>query len=291
MRCASASTRLHSSRAGRRPASRQPSESTPTSRPWATSGTSVALRPSTEPSPASSRKIGWSACIARATSGSPSMASIRRRPSGARASAPARRRCPVRSRTSSAHESAIRATSSSATSCSASSLACERSSSGAGVGQQPHAGVRGLARAARGLLDLEHALQLALLGHAVGDVARDDRHARVGRPAQAPAGGLDRDARAVGALDLGAERLGRLATLAHARQATRRWVRCARPDPPNCVLYCRTGGACEAGAAATPRGRRRMSWSPDHSRRSTTSTAMTQRRRPSSSAAGGDHLS
>ena len=120
--------RFHSSRAGRRPTSRQPSESTPTSRPWATSGTSVALRPSTEFSPGSSRKIGRSACIARTTSGSPSMASMRRRPSGARASAPARRRRPARSRMSSAHESAMRATSSSATSCSASSLVCERSS-------------------------------------------------------------------------------------------------------------------------------------------------------------------
>ena len=89
----------------------------------------------------------------------------------------------------------------------------------AGVGQQPHAGVRGLARAARGLLDLEHPLQLALLGHTIGDVARDDRHARIRRPAQAPAGGLDRHPRAVRALDLGAKRLGRLAPLAHAGEA------------------------------------------------------------------------
>ena len=96
----------------------------------------------------------------------------------------------------------------------------------AGVGQQPHAGVRGLARAARGLLDLEHPLQLALLRHPIGDVARDDRHARVGRPAQPPARGLDRHARAVGALDLGAKRLGRLAPVAHAGQAPGRPARC-----------------------------------------------------------------
>ena len=87
------------------------------------------------------------------------------------------------------------------------------------VGQQSHAGVRGLARAARGLLDLEHPLQLALLRHALGDVARDDRHTLVRRAAQPPAGGLDRHARAVGALDLGAERLGRLESVADARQA------------------------------------------------------------------------
>ena len=68
----------------------------------------------------------------------------------------------------------------------------------AGVGQQPHAGVRGLAGAAGGLLDLQHALQLALLSHAIGDVARDDRHARVDRTPDAPSRGLDRHARPSG---------------------------------------------------------------------------------------------
>jgi hypothetical protein len=87
----------------------------------------------------------------------------------------------------------------------------------AGVGQQAHTRVRGLAGPARGLLDLEHAVKLALLRDAVRDVAGDD-HQPIGHlGAQPAARRLDRNAGAVRAHDVGAE--GLLARLAPGARA------------------------------------------------------------------------
>jgi hypothetical protein len=90
----------------------------------------------------------------------------------------------------------------------------------AGVGEQPHARVRRLARAARRLLGAQQVLALGLLVVALGDVAGDDHEPPAGLARQRPPRRLDRDARPVRAHDVGDERgLARLDAGARVAQA------------------------------------------------------------------------
>ena len=133
----------------------------------------------------------------------------RRRGAGARA----------RSMTSSAQASAMRATSSSATSCSASSLLSERSSSAlVSASSRTRACAASLARRAACSTSSTRCSSRSCATRSVMSRAMTAMRV-VQLAAQPPAGHLDRHARAVGAQDLGAKRLGRLAPVADAGEA------------------------------------------------------------------------